>query len=41
MLSPGQILVKTGYFNQGGLMDHAMVRRSMTLFARDVLPYCR
>src|SRR6266852_3286873 len=29
------------YFNQGGLMDHAMVKRSMTLFARDVLPHCR
>jgi alkanesulfonate monooxygenase SsuD/methylene tetrahydromethanopterin reductase-like flavin-dependent oxidoreductase (luciferase family) len=29
------------YFNQGGLMEHALVRRSMTLFARDVLPYCR
>jgi alkanesulfonate monooxygenase SsuD/methylene tetrahydromethanopterin reductase-like flavin-dependent oxidoreductase (luciferase family) len=29
------------YFNQGGLLDHAMVRRSMTLFAREVLPQCR
>jgi alkanesulfonate monooxygenase SsuD/methylene tetrahydromethanopterin reductase-like flavin-dependent oxidoreductase (luciferase family) len=29
------------YFNQGGMMDHALVRRSMTLFARDVLPHCR
>jgi alkanesulfonate monooxygenase SsuD/methylene tetrahydromethanopterin reductase-like flavin-dependent oxidoreductase (luciferase family) len=29
------------YFNQGGIMDHAMVRRSMTLFAREVLPHCR
>ena len=29
------------YFNQGGLMEHAMVRQSMTLFAREVLPYCR
>src|SRR5438093_5336464 len=29
------------YFNQGGLMDHAMVRQAMTLFARDVLPHCR
>jgi alkanesulfonate monooxygenase SsuD/methylene tetrahydromethanopterin reductase-like flavin-dependent oxidoreductase (luciferase family) len=29
------------YFNQGGLMDHAMVRQSMTLFAREVLPHCR
>ena len=30
-----------GYFNQGGTMDHAMVRQSMTLFAREVLPHCR
>ena len=29
------------YFNQGGHMDHAMVRQSMTLFAREVLPHCR
>jgi alkanesulfonate monooxygenase SsuD/methylene tetrahydromethanopterin reductase-like flavin-dependent oxidoreductase (luciferase family) len=29
------------YFNQGGLMDHAMVRESMTLFATEVLPHCR
>ncbi|HEY7362929.1 MAG TPA: LLM class flavin-dependent oxidoreductase, partial [Methylomirabilota bacterium] len=29
------------YFNQGGLMDHAMVRQSMTLFAQEVLPHCR
>lgn len=29
------------YFNQGGHMDHAMVRESMTLFAREVLPHCR
>lgn len=29
------------YFNQGGLMEHAMVRESMTLFAREVLPHCR
>jgi alkanesulfonate monooxygenase SsuD/methylene tetrahydromethanopterin reductase-like flavin-dependent oxidoreductase (luciferase family) len=29
------------YFNQGGLMDHAMVRESMTRFARDVMPHCR
>jgi alkanesulfonate monooxygenase SsuD/methylene tetrahydromethanopterin reductase-like flavin-dependent oxidoreductase (luciferase family) len=29
------------YFNQGGLMPHAMVRESMTLFATTVLPYCR
>ncbi len=30
-----------GYFNQGGIMDHAAVRRSMTLFATEVLPHCR
>lgn len=29
------------YFNQGGLMDHEAVRQSMTLFAKEVLPYCR
>jgi alkanesulfonate monooxygenase SsuD/methylene tetrahydromethanopterin reductase-like flavin-dependent oxidoreductase (luciferase family) len=29
------------YFNQGGMMDHAMVRQSMTLFAKEVLPHCR
>jgi alkanesulfonate monooxygenase SsuD/methylene tetrahydromethanopterin reductase-like flavin-dependent oxidoreductase (luciferase family) len=29
------------YFNQGGIMDHAAVRRSMTLFATEVLPHCR
>ncbi len=29
------------YFNQGGVMDHAMVRQSMTLFAKEVLPHCR
>jgi alkanesulfonate monooxygenase SsuD/methylene tetrahydromethanopterin reductase-like flavin-dependent oxidoreductase (luciferase family) len=29
------------YFNQGGIMDHTMVKQSMTLFAREVLPYCR
>src|SRR6185503_3022397 len=29
------------YFNQGGIMDHATVRQSMTLFAHEVLPYCR
>jgi hypothetical protein len=28
-------------FNQGGLMDHAMVRQSMTSFAREALPHCR
>jgi alkanesulfonate monooxygenase SsuD/methylene tetrahydromethanopterin reductase-like flavin-dependent oxidoreductase (luciferase family) len=29
------------YFNQGGLMEHPMVRESMTLFAREVMPHCR
>jgi alkanesulfonate monooxygenase SsuD/methylene tetrahydromethanopterin reductase-like flavin-dependent oxidoreductase (luciferase family) len=29
------------YFNQGGLMDPALVRDAMTAFARDVMPYCR
>ncbi len=29
-----------GYFNQGGLMDHTTVRRSMELFAREVMPHC-
>jgi alkanesulfonate monooxygenase SsuD/methylene tetrahydromethanopterin reductase-like flavin-dependent oxidoreductase (luciferase family) len=29
------------YFNQGGIMDPAMVRHSMTLFAREVLPHFR
>ena len=29
------------YFNQGGIMDHAMVRQSMTLFAEEVMPHCR
>jgi alkanesulfonate monooxygenase SsuD/methylene tetrahydromethanopterin reductase-like flavin-dependent oxidoreductase (luciferase family) len=29
------------YFNQGGLIDHAAVRRSMELFAREVIPRCR
>ncbi len=29
------------YFNQGGVMDHAMVRQSMTRFAEEVMPYCR
>lgn len=28
------------YFNQGGLMDHELVRKSMTLFAEKVMPYC-
>jgi hypothetical protein len=30
-----------GYFNQGGLIDHATARRSMELFAREVMPHCR
>jgi alkanesulfonate monooxygenase SsuD/methylene tetrahydromethanopterin reductase-like flavin-dependent oxidoreductase (luciferase family) len=30
-----------GYFNQGGLVDHAIVRRSMELFAKEVMPHCR
>jgi len=30
-----------GYFNQGGLVDHATVKRSMELFAKEVMPYCR
>jgi len=29
------------YFNQGGIMDHAMVNQSMTSFAMNVMPYCR
>ncbi len=29
------------YFNQGGLMDPAMVRETMTLFAKEVMPHCR
>jgi alkanesulfonate monooxygenase SsuD/methylene tetrahydromethanopterin reductase-like flavin-dependent oxidoreductase (luciferase family) len=29
------------YFNQGGTMDHAMVRQSMRLFATEVIPHCR
>jgi alkanesulfonate monooxygenase SsuD/methylene tetrahydromethanopterin reductase-like flavin-dependent oxidoreductase (luciferase family) len=28
------------YFNQGGLIDHATVRRSMELFAGEVAPRC-
>jgi alkanesulfonate monooxygenase SsuD/methylene tetrahydromethanopterin reductase-like flavin-dependent oxidoreductase (luciferase family) len=28
------------YFNQGGIMDHTMVRQSMTAFAREVMPHC-
>lgn len=30
-----------GYFNQGGLMDHGLVKRSMTLFAEQVMPNFR
>jgi alkanesulfonate monooxygenase SsuD/methylene tetrahydromethanopterin reductase-like flavin-dependent oxidoreductase (luciferase family) len=30
-----------GYFNQGGLIDHATVRRSMELFAKEVIPRCK
>jgi len=29
------------YFNQGGLIDHATVRRSMERFAREVIPRCK
>ena len=29
------------YFNQGGMMDRAMVQQSMTLFAKEVMPHCR
>jgi alkanesulfonate monooxygenase SsuD/methylene tetrahydromethanopterin reductase-like flavin-dependent oxidoreductase (luciferase family) len=29
------------YFNRGGLMEHAMVRQSMTRFAEEVMPHCR
>src|SRR2546428_7819504 len=29
------------YFNQGGRIGHAIVKESLTRFARDVLPYCR
>jgi alkanesulfonate monooxygenase SsuD/methylene tetrahydromethanopterin reductase-like flavin-dependent oxidoreductase (luciferase family) len=29
------------YFNQGGIMDPAMVRESMSLFAKEVMPHCR
>jgi alkanesulfonate monooxygenase SsuD/methylene tetrahydromethanopterin reductase-like flavin-dependent oxidoreductase (luciferase family) len=29
------------YFNQGGLIEPAAVRRSMELFAREVIPRCR
>jgi alkanesulfonate monooxygenase SsuD/methylene tetrahydromethanopterin reductase-like flavin-dependent oxidoreductase (luciferase family) len=30
-----------GYFNQGGLVDPAIVNRSMELFAKEVIPRCR
>jgi len=30
-----------GYFNQGGLMDHELVRRAMTTFAEKVIPHFR
>jgi alkanesulfonate monooxygenase SsuD/methylene tetrahydromethanopterin reductase-like flavin-dependent oxidoreductase (luciferase family) len=29
------------YFNQGGMMAHAMVRQTMTRFAEEVMPHCR
>jgi hypothetical protein len=29
------------HFNQGGLMDPALVKQSMTLFAREVMPHFR
>jgi alkanesulfonate monooxygenase SsuD/methylene tetrahydromethanopterin reductase-like flavin-dependent oxidoreductase (luciferase family) len=29
------------YFNQGGIMDPALVRQSMTRFATEVMPHCR
>ena len=29
------------YFNQGGLIEHATVKRSMELFAQEVIPHCR
>jgi alkanesulfonate monooxygenase SsuD/methylene tetrahydromethanopterin reductase-like flavin-dependent oxidoreductase (luciferase family) len=29
------------YFNQGGLMDHALVKQSMALFAEKVMPHFR
>jgi len=31
----------TCYFNHGGIMDHAMVKQSMTRFAREVMPHFR
>ena len=30
-----------GYFNQGGLVEHTIVKRSMELFAKEVLSHCR
>jgi len=30
-----------GYFNQGGLVDHTTVKRSMELFAKEVMPHCQ
>jgi alkanesulfonate monooxygenase SsuD/methylene tetrahydromethanopterin reductase-like flavin-dependent oxidoreductase (luciferase family) len=30
-----------GYFNQGGIIDPTTVRRSMELFAKEVMPRCR
>jgi alkanesulfonate monooxygenase SsuD/methylene tetrahydromethanopterin reductase-like flavin-dependent oxidoreductase (luciferase family) len=29
------------YFNQGGVMDHTLVRDAMTRFATEVMPHCR
>jgi alkanesulfonate monooxygenase SsuD/methylene tetrahydromethanopterin reductase-like flavin-dependent oxidoreductase (luciferase family) len=29
------------YFNQGGLMEPSLVHRTMTLFAKEVMPHCR
>jgi hypothetical protein len=29
------------YFNQGGLMDHALAKQLMTLFAQEVMPHFR
>jgi alkanesulfonate monooxygenase SsuD/methylene tetrahydromethanopterin reductase-like flavin-dependent oxidoreductase (luciferase family) len=29
------------YFNQGGIMDHALVRQAMSRFAEEVMPFCR
>jgi hypothetical protein len=29
------------YFNQGGLIDHSTVRRSMELFATQVILHCK